>query len=70
MFTHFSLSEIRNATDNFSEEKKLGEGAFGPVYRVSEIYLYTMWDIIEFFMINNMRRKKNCTINYDKEKNV
>ncbi|KAJ1283832.1 hypothetical protein BS78_03G157100 [Paspalum vaginatum] len=33
MFSHFTLSEIRNATDNFSEAKKLGEGAFGPVYR-------------------------------------
>ncbi|XP_066316388.1 cysteine-rich receptor-like protein kinase 15 [Miscanthus floridulus] len=32
MFTHFTLSEIRSATDNFSEAKKLGEGAFGPVY--------------------------------------
>ncbi|XP_062208466.1 cysteine-rich receptor-like protein kinase 10 [Phragmites australis] len=33
IFSHFTLSEIRNATDNFSEAKKLGEGAFGPVYR-------------------------------------
>ncbi|WVZ70004.1 hypothetical protein U9M48_018713 [Paspalum notatum var. saurae] len=33
MFSHFTLSEIRNATDNFSEAKKLGEGAFGPVYQ-------------------------------------
>ncbi|CAD6231173.1 unnamed protein product [Miscanthus lutarioriparius] len=32
MFAHFTLSEIRSATDNFSEAKKLGEGAFGPVY--------------------------------------
>jgi len=37
MFTHFTLSEIRSATDNFSEAKKLGEGAFGPVYWVSEL---------------------------------
>ncbi|KAL6615062.1 hypothetical protein ACP70R_037332 [Stipagrostis hirtigluma subsp. patula] len=33
IFSHFTLSEIRNATNNFSEAKKLGEGAFGPVYR-------------------------------------
>ncbi|TVU34174.1 hypothetical protein EJB05_16004, partial [Eragrostis curvula] len=32
-FTLFTLSEIRKATDNFSEAKRLGEGAFGPVYR-------------------------------------
>ena len=37
MFSHFTLSEIRNATDNFSEANKLGEGAFGPVYRVSKL---------------------------------
>ncbi|TVU34175.1 hypothetical protein EJB05_16005, partial [Eragrostis curvula] len=34
MFSLFTLSEIINATDNFSEAKRLGEGAFGPVYRV------------------------------------
>jgi hypothetical protein len=29
----YDLSTLRAATDNFSEEKKLGEG-FGPVYKV------------------------------------
>ncbi|KAL6597760.1 hypothetical protein ACP70R_046565 [Stipagrostis hirtigluma subsp. patula] len=33
MFSLFTFSEIRNATDNFSEAKRLGEGAFGPVYQ-------------------------------------
>ncbi|CAO2183621.1 unnamed protein product [Urochloa humidicola] len=33
MFSHFTLSEIRNGTDNFSEAKKLGQGAFGHVYQ-------------------------------------
>ncbi|RZS07815.1 hypothetical protein BHM03_00038702 [Ensete ventricosum] len=28
------LSTIEAATDNFSDDKKLGEGGFGPVYRV------------------------------------
>lgn len=31
----FSLSTIVAATDNFSFSKKLGEGGFGPVYKVS-----------------------------------
>ncbi|KAJ4769675.1 cysteine-rich RECEPTOR-like kinase [Rhynchospora pubera] len=30
----FLLSEIKSATDNFSEKNKLGEGGFGPVYKV------------------------------------
>ncbi|PUZ65423.1 hypothetical protein GQ55_3G221700 [Panicum hallii var. hallii] len=29
----YDLSTLRAATDNFSEENKLGEGGFGPVYR-------------------------------------
>lgn len=29
------LASILAATDNFSEANKLGEGGFGPVYRVS-----------------------------------
>lgn len=30
----FSLRSILDATDFFSEESKLGEGGFGPVYKV------------------------------------
>ncbi|KAM3410722.1 hypothetical protein ACQJBY_002758 [Aegilops geniculata] len=29
----YDLSTLRAATDNFSEENKLGEGGFGPVYK-------------------------------------
>lgn len=31
----FDLTLIINATHNFSNDNKLGEGGFGPVYRVT-----------------------------------
>ncbi|KAJ6364036.1 hypothetical protein OIU76_029055 [Salix suchowensis] len=31
----FDFSTIRDATNNFSEENKLGQGGFGPVYKVT-----------------------------------
>ena len=31
---YFNLTTIRLATNNFSDENKLGEGGFGPVYKV------------------------------------
>lgn len=30
----FSFSQVANATNNFSNENKLGEGGVGPVYKV------------------------------------
>lgn len=41
----FSFSSVFAATDNFSTENKLGEGGFGPVYKVhtlSEYYYYVV----------------------------
>ncbi|XP_073356547.1 cysteine-rich receptor-like protein kinase 10 isoform X2 [Aegilops tauschii subsp. strangulata] len=32
-FTFFDFSQISNATSNFSDENKLGQGGFGPVYK-------------------------------------
>ncbi|KAF0894996.1 hypothetical protein E2562_004983 [Oryza meyeriana var. granulata] len=32
-FTFFDLSQVLDATNNFSEENKLGKGGFGPVYK-------------------------------------
>lgn len=30
----FDLAALKEATDDFSEANKLGEGGFGPVYKV------------------------------------
>ena len=34
----FNLAPIRNATDNFSDSNKLGQGGFGVVYKVIKHY--------------------------------
>ena len=34
----FNLAPIRNATDNFSDSNKLGQGRFGVVYKVIKHY--------------------------------
>ena len=33
----FDYATIANATDNFSTSNKLGEGGFGPVYKVKNL---------------------------------
>jgi serine/threonine protein kinase len=36
----FDFSILVKATNNFSSINKLGEGGFGPVYKVIHIYIY------------------------------
>jgi hypothetical protein len=43
----YDLSTLRAATDNFSEENKLGEGGFGPVYKVRNTII--LEDQLNFF---------------------
>ncbi|KAK8457519.1 hypothetical protein SEVIR_3G199400v4 [Setaria viridis] len=38
----YDLSTLRAATDNFSEENKLGEGGFGHVYKVTNFYTWNL----------------------------
>lgn len=33
---HFTLKQIKAATNNFDPKSKIGEGGFGPVYKVTE----------------------------------
>ena len=41
--TFFTLATIATATDNFSSNNKLGEGGFGPVYKVTLIDQFTSY---------------------------
>jgi len=34
-FSLYNFSQIKEATGNFSSENKLGQGGFGPVYKVN-----------------------------------
>jgi len=43
-----SLSTLRDATRNFSDTYKLGQGGFGPVYKVDILFRY-LWYACYFF---------------------
>lgn len=36
----FKYDDLRKATDNFSQNNRLGEGGYGAVYKVIFIYIY------------------------------
>ena len=38
----FSYAELRAATNDFSSSNKLGEGGYGPVYKVNLIKIITL----------------------------
>ncbi|KAJ8435128.1 hypothetical protein Cgig2_020771 [Carnegiea gigantea] len=40
----YTFSMLRNATNNFQESNKLGEGGFGPVYKVNAILI--IWESV------------------------
>lgn len=70
---HFDLSTIVKATDNFAINNKLGQGGFGPVYKVklscnktfyfkystSDLCLPCESPIIQYPERKNLKRKKS-----------
>lgn len=47
----FSFAKIKRATNNFSSENKLGEGGYGPVYKVvSMLFRFCYIDLIILFL--------------------
>ena len=58
----FDLGTIVNATNNFSDNNKLGQGGFGPVYKVSiyarNLLLNQKKKIHEFHSLSNFPNYK------------
>ena len=48
---YFDFTTILTATNNFSDVNKLGEGGFGPVYKVKSLFIYlcicNFWKLFE-----------------------
>jgi len=64
------LIAVLHSTNNFSEESKLGEGGFGPVYKVLMIFMtdsFYIWHfsmyshLLKLFSGNSTRWKANCS---------
>lgn len=56
--TKFSLSELKDATHNFSNENKIGASEYGTVYRVRALLMLGM------LFCSNKFHKATIQINY------
>ena len=55
-----SFSCMATATNNFSDENKLGEGGFGPVYKVIPYRMTSKkWFLFFDFSVKNVNDKRN-----------
>lgn len=64
----FSFAEIKAATKNFSHDNKLGEGGYGPVYKVlfscSSMYYYVLsYPCIQSFTTTKNKRFVHISLN-------
>lgn len=53
----FDLNTIKAATDDFADSNKLGEGGFGPVYKVIvclKLSKLTSWTILKLKPLHSM----------------
>lgn len=49
----YTYKELRTATEDFSVTNKIGEGGFGPVYKVTSFFILMLWFSFEipFFLL-------------------
>lgn len=55
----FSYAELRSATEDFDPSNKLGEGGFGPVFKVSIFFNFcrcanACWKYVTIFMVTTI----------------
>jgi len=54
---------LREITDGFSEERKLGQGAFGVVYRVRIGHTFSLWSM-DIYILNKSVQLKAALKQY------
>lgn len=60
----FTLKQIKAATDNFAYDNKIGEGGFGPVYKVIFCETFVFLYFPHSFRISNSDHGLECRVNY------
>ncbi|KAL5227323.1 hypothetical protein ABZP36_015588 [Zizania latifolia] len=61
-FVLFSFSQLANSTNNFSEQNKLGEGGFGPVYKVILFFNFMASDLLGSMLKGNLQNGQDIAV--------